>query len=129
MIQVELTARNYEIDDKIRAYVEDKIGGLDKYLPRRARGNVSCAIVLTDDPSGREDNRYACDAVMMVDGTKLVSCEATVNIFAAVDIVEAKLKVQLTKYKDKHVRGPRRLRMLSRWTGRLAETSTPDSEQ
>jgi putative sigma-54 modulation protein len=130
MIKVELTGRNFEIDDKLRAYVDEKIGGLEKYLPRHARGNSSCAIVLEDDPSGREDNRYVCDAVITADGNKMVSCEGTINIYAAVDIVEAKLKVQLTKYKEKHTLEPRRNRMLSRLTGRKSETdpSTPEQE-
>jgi ribosomal subunit interface protein len=129
MIKVELTTRNLEIEDKIRAYVEDKIGGLDKYLPRHARGNVSCEAVLTDDPSGREDNRYVCDVVMSVPGSKVVSREATINIFAAVDICEAKLKVQLVKYKEKHTTEPRRARMLSRWIGRKPAVDTEAPEQ
>ena len=126
MIKVEMTARNYEIEDKLRVYVEDKIGSLDKYLPRRVRGDVVCEIVLTDDPSGREDNRYVCEVVMAVPGAKLVSQEATINIFAAVDICEAKLKAQLTKYKEKHTSEPRRARMLARLMGR--KTPEPDVE-
>jgi putative sigma-54 modulation protein len=123
MIKIDLTARNYQIEDKVRAYVTEKIGNLDKYLTRHAKGNTSCGIILTDDPSGREDNRYVCEAVMNVDGTTLISQEATINIFAAVDIVEAKLKSQLMKYKEKHTTEPRRLRMLSRWTGRGPEVA------
>jgi ribosomal subunit interface protein len=124
-MRVELTARNYDLDDKVRAYVEEKLGNLDKYLPRHVRGNTICAVILTDDPSGREDNRYVCEGVVSVDGgATLVSREGTINIFAAIDIVEAKLKAQMAKYKDKHTTEPRRLRMLSRWRGRGAEAET-----
>jgi putative sigma-54 modulation protein len=126
MIKVDLTGRNLDIDDSIRAYIDEKIGGLEKYLPRRDRGNVSCTVILTDDPSGREDNRYICEAVMSVNGTQLVSQEGTVSIYAAVDIVEAKLKVQLTRYKEKQTLQPRRSRMLARLMGRKSET--PDAE-
>ena len=130
-MKVELTARNYEVDEKVRAYAYDKIGGLDKYLPRQVRGNTICAVVLTDDPSGREDNRYVCEAVVTVDnGQVLVSEEGTINVFAAIDIVEAKLKVQIARYKEKHVTEPRRVRMLSRLRrrGSGAEPTTGPAE-
>jgi ribosomal subunit interface protein len=129
MITVEITGRNYEIDEKLHAYVEEKLGALDKYLPRRARSTVSCAVVLSDDPSGREDNRYVCDAVITVAGAKMVSREGTVNCYAAIDIVEAKLKVQLKKYKEKQTLKPRRYRMLFRLIGRKSETETEASSQ
>jgi putative sigma-54 modulation protein len=128
MMKVDLTARNYELDDKVRAYVEEKLGGLDKYLPRHVRGNSICTVILTDDPSGREDNRYVCEGIVTVGGTTLVSKEGTINIFAAVDIVEAKLKSQLAKYKEKHTTEPRRLRMLSRLRGRGPESETTAAE-
>jgi ribosomal subunit interface protein len=126
MINVEITGRNFEIDDKLREYVEAKFGGLEKYLPRRARANAFCAVVIADDPSGREDNRYVCDAVITVASGKMFSREGTVNAYAAVDIVEAKLKSQLKKYKEKHTLQPRRYRMLFRLIGRKSN-SEPDA--
>jgi ribosomal subunit interface protein len=118
MIRCELTGRNFEIDAKVKEYAEEKIGNLDKYLPRKARGNAFASMVLEDDPSGREDNRYVCETVMTVQGTQMVSREATINIYAAIDIVEAKLRAQCRKYKEKVTLKPRRLRMLSQWIGR-----------
>jgi putative sigma-54 modulation protein len=130
MIKIELTARNFEVDEKMKEYVEDKIGGLEKYLPRRSREEASANVVLEDDPSGREDNRYSCEVVVSVGSAKMVSREATVNFYAAIDIVEAKLKAQLAKYKDKNTLLPRRGRMLNRLTGRKSETDseTPEVE-
>lgn len=127
MMKCDLTGRNFEIDEKMRAYVEDKVGGLDKYLPRQTRATASCNVVLEDDPSGREDNRYVCEVVMTVPGAKLVSREGTVNVYAAVDIVEAKLRSQLATYKNKHAMEPRRGRMLSQWLGRR-QTPTVEAE-
>lgn len=127
MMKCDLTGRNFEIDEKMKAYIEDKIGGLDKYLPRQTRATASCNVILEDDPNGREDNRYVCEVVMTVPGSKLVSREGTVNVYAAVDIVEAKLRSQLATYKNKHTMEPRRGRMLSRWLGRR-QTPIVDSE-
>jgi ribosomal subunit interface protein len=121
MIKCEIKGRNFEIDSKMRDYVEDKIGGLEKYLPRKVRETASCMVILEDDPNGREDNRYVCEAVMTVEGATLVSKEGTVNIYAAVDIVEAKLKAQLATYKAKYALEPRRGRKISQWLGRRGD--------
>jgi ribosomal subunit interface protein len=120
-MKVEVTARNYEIDDKVRSYLDEKLTGLEKYLPRHMRDNSHAEAVLLDDPNGREDNRYVCDIVMNVDGQTLVSREGAINMFAAIDIVEAKLKAQTTRFKEKVTTGQRRLRMLSRWTTKAGE--------
>ena len=82
MIKCEVTARNFEVDDKMRSYVDEKIGGLEKYLPMLVRQTALCIVTLEDDPSGREDNRYVCDAVLTVQGTTMVSREGTVTIYA-----------------------------------------------
>ena len=118
MIKCDVTGRNFDIDNKMRAYIDEKIGGLEKYLPRQVRQTASCNVTLEDDPSGREDNRYVCDAVLTVNGTTMVSREGTVNVYAAIDIVEAKLRAQMAKYKEKFALEPRRGRMLSAWTSR-----------
>lgn len=130
MIKCDLTVRNYEIDDRVRDYVEEKLGGLEKYLPRHARDTAQCSIILEDDANGREHNRYVCEAVLTVQGAQLVSREGTVSIYAAIDIVEAKLKSQILKYKEKHTTEPRRGKMLSRLMGRTSETdpATPEGE-
>jgi putative sigma-54 modulation protein len=118
MIKLDITGRNFEVEEKLREYVGEKLGGLEKYVSRRARGSVSGNVVLEDDANGREDNRYVCEVVLSVPGERLVCREGTVNMYAAIDICEAKLKSQLVKYKEKHSLVPRRHRMLSRWIGR-----------
>ena len=130
MIQVDITARNMEVSQKLRDYAEAKIGGLEKYLPRRVRETVSATLVLEPDPNGREDNQYVCDAIMTLPGAKLVANEGTINIFASIDVVEAKLRSQIAKYKEKSTTEPRRGRMLSRLLGRVSETdpSVPTAE-
>lgn len=130
MIGVDITARNMEVSDKLRDYAEAKIGGLEKFLPRQARNTASATLVLELDPNGREDNQYVCDAILIVPGVKMVATEGTINIFASIDVVEAKLRSQLTKYKEKHVTEPRRSRMINRLIGRVSETdpSVPTPE-
>ncbi|HEY6736581.1 MAG TPA: ribosome-associated translation inhibitor RaiA [Candidatus Saccharimonadia bacterium] len=125
-MKIEITSRNFELDEKIRAYTNEKIGSLEKYAAHR-KDTVHAAVVLEEDVSGREDNRYVCDVVLAVPGTRLVAREGTVNMYAAVDIVEAKLRGQLVKHKEKRADGPRRGRFLSRWLGRSAGEPVTES--
>jgi putative sigma-54 modulation protein len=120
MIRLDITARNFEADDKIRDYVQEKIGGLDKYLPRDMRGATRGQVVLESDASGREDNQLVCEVILMVGGTKLQSREGTVNMYAAIDIVVAKLKSQIRTYKDKTTGHSGRGRLLNRLLRREA---------
>jgi putative sigma-54 modulation protein len=117
-VKIDVTGRNFEVEDKLLEYVTDKLNSLEKYVPRATRETVHAAVVLEDDTNGREDNRYVCDVIVTVPGARLVAREGTVNMYAAIDIVEAKLQSQLTKYKEKHAVAPRRGRILSRWLGR-----------
>lgn len=120
-MKIDITARNFVVDAKLKDYVEDKIGGLEKYLPRQSRGLAVANVVIEDDPNGREDNRFVCEVVVSIGAEQMVSREGTVNVYAAVDIVDAKLKAQFGKYKEKHTTEPRRARMLGRLTGRTSE--------
>ena len=121
MINLNITGRNLEISNKLRDYVEEQIGALDKYLPRRTRQSAQGTVVLELDANGREDNHFVCEVVINLPGQVVQAKEGTVNIFASVDVVQAKLKSQIRTYKDKHTTEPRRGRMLGRLTGKLAE--------
>lgn len=104
MIKLHVTSKNFEMSDKIRDYVERKIGGLDKYLPRGME-TIEGRVILERDQSGREGNEYVCEATLQIPGPNAEARDATVNMYAAIDIVEAKLKVQIKKFKDKHKPG------------------------
>lgn len=102
MIDLQLTARHHdELDSDLQAYVERKIGHLDKYMPKGhevVRGNI----VLEYDHSAGDGNQYMCEARLEIPGADLYAKDGTVNLYAAVDIVDQKLKAQILKYKDKH---------------------------
>jgi ribosomal subunit interface protein len=102
MIDVNMGGNNYDLNDKIREYVQNKIGELDKYVPRTKREGIKAKVTLTLDESGREDNQCICEAAIQLPGALVEAKEATLNMFAGVDIVEAKLKAQVMKYKQKH---------------------------
>ena len=104
MIKLHITNKDFEQTEGITEYVERKIGGLDRYLPRSVH-DVAGLVILEHDRSGREGNEYICEAKLEIPGPNAEAREATINMYAAVDIVEAKLKVQIKKFKDKHQPG------------------------
>ena len=100
-MKIDITGLHYELNDKITEYVEKKINALDKYFVKTV-SSVRAAVVLSEDPSGREGSRFVCEAIIHVPNAKPIQAkDGTINMFAAVDIVEAKLKAQILKLKTK----------------------------
>lgn len=99
MENIEITGVRYVLDEPTKKYVTKKIGGLDRFLPRHARKTFSAEVVL-EEVNGAHGNKYSCAAKIIVPGKVIDAKDATVNMMAAVDIVEAKLSEQLRKYKE-----------------------------
>ena len=96
---ITITGLKYELTDTTKKYVEKKIGALDKYLPRHARRSVTADVKIKqlDNPGG---NKYEVEVVINVPDKVITAKDSTMNVLAAVDIVEAKLNGQLRKYKQ-----------------------------
>ncbi len=100
MIQtLDLSGKNYELTDNVKEYVAKKLGRLDRFLPRNARKTVKLDVVLKE-VNRANGNKYECDATMTLPGKMLHATDSTMNIMAAIDIVEQKLSGQLRRYKD-----------------------------
>lgn len=99
---VSITGLRYEVDDKMEKYVRSKIGRLDRYMPRNARKSVRAEVRLSEESANKND-KYEADVTLHIKDGTLTAKEATLNMYAAVDIVEAKLKSQLRKHKEKHI--------------------------
>lgn len=93
---------NIELGDDIKKYIAKKIGRLDKYMPRHARNSAKVAVKLRET-NNKLGNKYECEAHISLPSGLVQAKEATLNMFAAVDIVEAKLRNQLVKYKEEHI--------------------------
>ena len=103
MIQnLTITGVKYELTDTTKKYVEKKIGALDKYLPRHARKSASADVKIKqiDNPGG---NKYEVEVIIRVPEKVITAKDSTMNVLAAVDIVEAKLNGQIRKYKQSTV--------------------------
>jgi len=110
---IDIAGVKYTIDETTRKYVMRKLGRLDKFLPKHARksATVDIKLKLVNRDHG---NKYEAEAILNVPDKTLTAKDSTVNMLAAVDIVEAKLLTQLRKYKQANmVRGGHR-RLFSR---------------
>lgn len=99
--QIEVTGIHYEVGNDIKKYVTKKIGRLDRFVPRHARKSLKAEIRLEERKTKSDKNQ--CEVVLVLPDKKIIAAkDATINMFAAVDIVEQKLKNQLKKYKAQH---------------------------
>lgn len=99
--QIEVTGIHYEVGSDIKKYVTRKVGRLDRFVPRHARKALRAEIRLEERKTKSDKNQ--CEVVLFLPDKKTITAkEATINMFAAVDIVEQKLKNQLKKYKAQH---------------------------
>lgn len=96
---IDITGVKYELDDTTKKYVVKKIGRLDRYLPRHARKSVAADVKLKE-VNRDHGNKYEAEIVLTVPEKVITAKDSTVNILAAIDIVEAKLVSQLRKYKQ-----------------------------
>jgi len=87
------------VDDKLRAHVTKKIGGLDRYISRHNRASAHAEVSLKD-ASAKQKNHASCEVVLRLPHETIVVKESAQTLYAAVDIAETKLKEQLQKYKD-----------------------------
>ena len=115
---MEVKAVHFDINDRLKKYVVRKIGRLDRLTPRNSRSVLHCTVVLTEN-EGKAKNRFTCEATLTLPHEVITAKEATVNMYAAIDIAEAKLKTQLLKYKSQETNYRHRARLFLRRVGRF----------
>lgn len=99
--KIEITTVHTDVDDEVKKYVKKKIGKLDGYMPKHARKSAHAEVWLKESKV-KNLKKSTCEINIFVPGEKIQATETTVNMYAAIDIVEEKLKSQLKKYKDQH---------------------------
>jgi putative sigma-54 modulation protein len=96
---IEITGVKYEIDERTKKYVMKKIERLDRYLPRHARKTASVEVKLRE-VNRDHGNKYEAEIIFQVPDKNLTAKDSTLNMLAAIDIVEAKIMSQIRKYKQ-----------------------------
>jgi ribosomal subunit interface protein len=92
------------VDDNLRKYVNKKIGGLDHYLSRHNRQSAHAEVQLKEGKA-RNNTHCTCEVTLYLPHETINLKESAFNMYAAVDILEVKLKQRIKKYKDLHSNG------------------------
>ena len=113
--QVKITGVGaYTVDEPTKKYIKKKIGSLERLAPRHARKSMH-AEVRVAEVNRDKGNKYEVEVNISVPDKELTAKDSTLNVLAAVDIVEAKLAVQLRKYKQETVPHVGRRKLLARF--------------
>ncbi|MBP9820874.1 ribosome-associated translation inhibitor RaiA [Candidatus Saccharibacteria bacterium] len=98
--QIEITNIHMDSNPEVTKYVKKKIAKLDSYMPKHARKSAHAEVRLKESKS-KDKKTSTCEVTLHVPNEQIMATESTVNMYAAIDIVEEKLKTQLRKYKDR----------------------------
>ena len=97
--KIEITGNGYKVDDSFKKYTNKRIGKLDRYLPRGSKKDVVVKVIVTEIGKNHGE-KYEISAAMDIPGGKVVAAkDECSNVFAGVDLVEAKLTGQIRRYK------------------------------
>lgn len=96
---IDITGIKYDVNERTHRYIVNKIGKLDKYVPTHARKSIVADVKLRE-VNRDHGNKYEAEIILHVPEKTITAKDSTMNMMAAIDIVEAKLVAQLRKYKD-----------------------------
>lgn len=109
--RLDIIGVHVQVDEDMRRYVQRKIGRLDKYVSKKSRQSLHAEVRLKEAKS-KEKKECTCEITLYLPQDVINVGETTINMYAAVDIVETKLKGKLKKYKDTHAYPKLRRRLL-----------------
>ena len=96
---IELSGNNYKVEEPLNKYAQKRIGKLDRYLPRGFKKNVKAKVVVSEIGRSKGD-KYEISVAMEIPGGKVLAArDECNNVFAGMDLIEAKLLGQIRRYK------------------------------
>jgi putative sigma-54 modulation protein len=99
-MQITIKAKNLEIHDRLRAYVEKKVSKLDRFLPSIDEARLELAAEHTKSAG----DRHSVQFTLRTNGAILRVEERDADLQAAIDSALDKMSRQVERYKGKHWR-------------------------
>ncbi len=96
-MELTIKGKNVEVTDRLRDYVEKKIGRLDRYLPSISEARVE----LSSEETKAAADRQVCQVTVRSNGVILRAEERSDDIFTSIDAVLDKLYRRIARYKGK----------------------------
>ena len=97
-MQIDLSGHHIEITDSLRAYVNEKVGRLEKHFERVTDAHVVLSV---------EKQFQKAEATIHVKGNKIFAHAENEDMYAAIDSMADKLDRQIIKHKEKTKKHPR----------------------
>lgn len=100
MVELHISGVHYQVSDKVKAYVSEKLGTLAKFHAGLRKVHVTIQV--------QEKNRFRVDVDMhLPHGKDVVAHDAEETVYSAIDVVHDKAAAQLRKIHDKEARSHR----------------------
>lgn len=97
--KIEITGSDFKVEETLRKYAEKKLGRLDRYLPRGSKKDVVVKMIVSEIGKAKGE-KFEISVAMDIPGGKVIAGrDECSNVFAGVDLVEAKLVGQIRRYK------------------------------
>ncbi|MBW1722499.1 MAG: ribosome-associated translation inhibitor RaiA [Deltaproteobacteria bacterium] len=101
-MEITVTFRHMEPSESLKAYAEEKISKIKKYLYSPMEAHVVLGV---------EKFRHMADVTLRVDGAMIKGAEETEDMYSAIDQVMDKIEKQVKKYRSKiRERGPENIK-------------------
>ena len=97
--KIEVNGRGYKVEESFKKYVEKRLAKLDRYLPRTHKKDVVCKVQVSEIGKGKTEKYEIAASMELLGGKVLAAKDECTNVFAGVDLVEAKLLGQIRRYK------------------------------
>lgn len=100
MAQLTIHAKNMEISQPLRDYIQKKLGRLDRHLPSISTVEVQ----VSRESTKSQESRYVVQATLNVNGKLLRGQEHATTVLTAVDSVVGAIERQIERFKGKRYR-------------------------
>ena len=91
-MQLSVKGRNLEVTDAIRAYAEEKVQRMTRYLEHIVSGTVYLSV---------EKHQQIAEVTLRVRDLTIRAEESTDDLYSSIDLVTEKLERQILRYKER----------------------------
>ena len=100
-ISIAAPQKTYTITPELEKYIQKKIGKLGRRMSRKNNAEARADVKLRES-TGKGGKKCTAEVILHTPSYTLTAVESTVNMHAAIDIVEAKLQKQIRRHKEKN---------------------------
>ena len=97
--KIDIGSHGYKVEEPLKKYIQKRLGKLDRYLPRSAKKDIVVKVVISEIGKTKGEKFNISVAMDIPSGKVIAAKDECTNVFAGVDLVEAKLTGQIRRYK------------------------------